>query len=82
VLKYYVLIKNKMQLLRLKRLPCGDLGIINVYAPNNLIDRRNVWEAIKKEVSRDYFWLFCGDLNMVEGKDDTSSFYGNVKGVG
>ncbi len=32
-------------------------------------------------MSRDYFWLLCGDMNIVEGKDDTSSFYGNVKGV-
>jgi hypothetical protein len=55
-----------VQLFRLKRLPCGDLGIINVYALNNLIDRGNVWEGIKEEVSRDYFWLLCGDMNMVE----------------
>jgi len=70
-----------VRLLRLKRLPCGDLGIINVYALNNIVDRGNVWEGIKEEVSRDYFWLLCGDMNIVEGKDDTSSFYGIVKGV-
>jgi hypothetical protein len=55
VLKYNVLVKNNVQLLRLKWLPCGNLGIINVYAPNNLVKRRNVWEAIKEEVLRDYF---------------------------
>ncbi len=55
-------------------MPCGDLGIIDVHAPNSPIDRRNVWEAIKEEVSRDCFWLFCGDLNMAEGKEDKSSF--------
>ncbi len=79
--KHNVLVKSKVQLLRLKRLPSGDLGIINVYALNNLVDRGNVWEGITEEVSRDYFWLLCGDMNIVEGKDDTSSFYGNVKGV-
>ncbi len=52
-------------------MPCGDLGIINAYAPNNPI---NVWEAIKEEVSRDYLWLICGDMNMVEGKENKSSF--------
>ncbi len=79
--KCNVLAKNRMHLIRLKRLPCGNLGIINVYALSNQVDKRNVWEAFKEELSRDYFWLFCGDSNMVEGKDDTSYFYGNVRGV-
>jgi hypothetical protein len=57
VSKYNVLAKNRIQLIWLKRLPCGELVIINVYALNNQVDRRNVWEAIKEEVSKDYFWL-------------------------
>jgi hypothetical protein len=49
-----------------------------VYAPNNLANKGNVWEAIKEKVSRDYFWLLCGDLNMVEGKEGKSSFCGKL----
>jgi hypothetical protein len=55
-----------------------DFGIINVCAPNNPINRGNVWEAIKEEVSRDCFWLLCDDLNMVERKEKKSSFYGKL----
>jgi hypothetical protein len=39
VLEYKVLATKKMQLFRLKGLPCGDLGIINVYAPKNLTNK-------------------------------------------
>lgn len=75
VLEY--LKKSKAQLFKLKGLPCGDFGIINVCAPNNPINRGNVWETIKEEVSRDCFWLLCDDLNMVEGKKTNPLFMGS-----
>lgn len=53
VLECKVLATKKKQLLKLKGLPCGDLGIINVHAPNNLANKGNVWEAIKENVLRD-----------------------------
>ncbi|KAH8936616.1 hypothetical protein BDL97_17G094500, partial [Sphagnum fallax] len=59
-------------------LPYGDLGKINGYAPNNLTHGRNVWEAIKEKVSRDCFWLLCDDMDMVEGKENKSSFCGKL----
>ncbi len=49
-----------------------------MYAPNNLANGGNVWEAIEEKVSRDCFWFLCGDLNMVEGKEDKSSFCGKL----
>jgi hypothetical protein len=49
-----------------------------VYAPNNLTHGGNVWEAIKEKVSRDYFWLLSYDLDMVEGKENKSSFCGKL----
>jgi hypothetical protein len=48
-----------------------------VCAPNNPINRGNVWEAIKEEVSRDCFWLLCDDPNMVEEKKTNPLFMGS-----
>jgi len=39
---YWTLGSNTIQMFRLKRLPCGELGIITVYAPNNLVDMVNL----------------------------------------
>ncbi len=49
-----------------------------MYAPNNLTHGRNVWEVIKENVSRDYFWLLSYDLDMVERKENKSSFCGKL----
>jgi hypothetical protein len=50
----------------MKGLPCGNLIIINIYAPNNLLNIFNSWELMKEEIPRDYNWLLYGDLNMME----------------
>lgn len=53
--------------------PCGDLGVINAYIVNNPTNKTNLWELLKGEISRRGAWMLCGDLNMVEQKEDKLS---------
>jgi len=77
VTNYITIRGNKAQVITLKGLPCGDLGIINIYAPNNYVDKNILWELLEK-FPRDYSWIVCGDLNMVEYKEDKSSMCGRL----
>jgi hypothetical protein len=38
----------------MKGLPWGDLGIINIYAHNNPLERNNMWELMKAYITREY----------------------------
>jgi hypothetical protein len=44
------------------------LGSINIYAPNNYINKNILWELLLKKIPRNYSWIVCGDFNMVEDK--------------
>ncbi len=54
VIEYKTLGHNKVQVLRMKGLPWGELGIINIYAPNNLLEKNNMWELMKMDITRQY----------------------------
>ncbi len=54
MIEYKTLGHNKVQVLRMKGLPWGDLGIIYVYAPNNLFKRNNMWELMKANITIKY----------------------------
>jgi hypothetical protein len=66
VTNYKALGGNRIQLLKMKGLPCGDFSIVDIYAPNNLLNIFNSWELMKEEIPRDYNWLSYGDLNTME----------------
>lgn len=53
-------------MLKSNGLPCGNLGILNIYAPNNPIDHCNLWELMKVEIFGDSNQLFCEDFNMLK----------------
>jgi hypothetical protein len=42
---------------------------------NNPTNKANLWELLKGEISRGGAWMLCGDLNMVEQKENKSSQY-------
>jgi len=73
-----VLGKNRIQILMFNGVPCGDLGVINAYILNNPTNKANLWELLKGEISRCGEWILCGDLNMVEQKEDKLSQYEKI----
>ncbi len=73
VVEYKTIGGNKVHMLRLNGLPCGNLGILNIYAPNNPIDHCNLWELMKAEISNDSNQLFCEDFNMLKQVVNKSS---------
>jgi hypothetical protein len=53
VVEYKTIGGNQVHMLKLNGLPCGNLGIFNIYAPNNPIDHCNLWEMMKVEIYSD-----------------------------
>jgi len=78
VMDYTTIGSNKTQVITLKGLPCGDLGIINISAPNNYVDRNISWELLLEKIPRNYSWIVCGEFNMVEDKEDKFSMCGRL----
>jgi hypothetical protein len=75
---YNIIGGNRVQVFRMNGLWNGDLGIINVYAPNGPINKCNLWELMKEKIPRNCKWIFCKDLNMVEHSEDKSSLSENL----
>lgn len=67
---------NRAQVVRLKDPPCRNLGIINIYAPNNPMC--NLWELLITKISQEYNQVLCGDSNMVEWWEDKLSTCGKL----
>jgi hypothetical protein len=57
---YYTLGGNRVQVLKLKVLPCGDSGFRNVYAPNSPAQRVSLWELLKEKFQGNAAWFFAG----------------------
>ena len=51
----------------------GDIGFLNIYAPNDPLHRCVLWETILRELPRHCQWIMLGDFNMVEARRDKSS---------
>jgi hypothetical protein len=78
-MQYYNIIGgNRVQVFRMNGLWNGDLGIINVYAPNGPINICNLWELMKEKIPRNCKWILCEDLNIVEHREDKSSLSENL----
>lgn len=60
----------------MKSLFCIDINRLNVYAPNNLVEKMNLWELVTQKSYEVAIGFFCRDLNMVEhGRDQFSSYW-------
>ena len=64
---------NKAFWICLQGLPGGDLGILNIYAPNESRARIVLWQELTLRLPTDYKWLVSGDFNMVENAQDKSA---------
>ncbi len=64
------LMVNSIHWTRLRVLLGGDLGVANVYAPNNPRDHCCLWDEMAKCLPKDCRWIFAGDWNMVEARKD------------
>lgn len=66
----------------MSRLPGGDLGFLNIYAPVDTPSHKILWESISRELPNNCRWILLGDFNMVEKRSDKSSSRGNsISGV-
>jgi exonuclease III len=65
----------------LTNLPGGDLGILNIYSPNDQHDRIMLWQELGLTLPRNYRWILGGDFNMVENPSDKSSQCGRLIGT-
>jgi exonuclease III len=59
-------------------MPGGDIGIINIYAPNETTKCAQLWEAMIETLSQTYRWIFMGDYNMVKTKQDKTNPCGRL----
>ena len=64
---------NRAFWIRLKGLPGGDLGILNLYAPNDSRDRITLWQELSTQLPSDCRWLVSGNFNMTESAQDKST---------
>lgn len=48
----------------------GDIGIVNVYALNESLQRCQLCESLIRELPPTCRWIFAGDFNMVEARCD------------
>lgn len=61
------------QWVRLKGIFGTDIGVLNVYAPHSLVDRRELWMELITILPRDCRWVMAGDWNFVERRADKSN---------
>ena len=76
------IIHNRAFWVRLSGLPGGDLGILNVYAPNSSKDRLTLWQELVTRLPSACRWLVNGDFNMTETPQDKSTFCSKVMSQG
>lgn len=56
----------------LSGMPSGDLGFSNMYVPNSLIKRGELWCTMVMELPIDVRLVLGGDFNMVEARNGKS----------
>ena len=62
--EYGTIMGNRSQFL--KGLLGGDIGFINVYAPNDTKMRTQLWGELLTSLSTTCQWIISGDFNFVE----------------
>jgi endonuclease/exonuclease/phosphatase family metal-dependent hydrolase len=56
-------------------MPGGDIGVVNLYAPNEHGLRVRLWESLISELPANCHWIVAGDFNMVESSQDKTNPY-------
>jgi exonuclease III len=69
---------NQVQWIRLHGLPSSDLGIANVYTPNDPKDQCFLWVEMIRNLPQNCKWILGGDWNVVEMGKEQSSAYGKL----
>ena len=68
VAKRSLLLNSYAQFIVLCRHPSGDIGFINIYATNNLIEQSHLWEVFMVALPYNFQLIIAGDFNFVESK--------------
>jgi hypothetical protein len=61
-----ILMEYKVRWVILKGLPSGDLGVVNIYAPNILRYKCFLWVEMIQKLLKGCRWILASDWNMVE----------------
>ena len=61
-----LVLNNHTQFTVLYGLPRGDLDLINIYAPNESIERVLLWESLMLVLPLNCRWLIARNFNFVE----------------
>jgi len=69
---------NRATWIILKGLPSSDVGIINIYVPNDFPSRCQLWDTLIRELPTSCRWILAGDFNMVEQRHDRTNPYGRM----
>jgi hypothetical protein len=69
---------NRVFWLVLDNLPGGAIGIANIFEPNDSRSRCLLWEQMMLELPTRCRWIFAGDLNMVENRQDKTNPCGKL----
>ena len=64
----------------LSNIPGGNCGLINVYCPNNPMERRLLWSILPSSIPQNLRWILGGDMNMVEKSSDKTSACSQIIG--
>jgi len=66
VSQYGTIMENHAQWVILQGVLGGDLGILNVYAPNDSQGRYQLWKSLIRKLPTTWRWIIGGDFNTVE----------------
>lgn len=72
------ILENRAHWIILDGLPGGQVGIVNIYAPNDSFSRCNLWDAMIRELPSGCRWILGGDFNMVESRNDKTNPCGRM----
>jgi exonuclease III len=63
---------------RLSNVPGNDVAILNVYAPNSIRERCQLWNELIDTLPLDCKWVLAGDWNFVSSPGDKTSECGRL----
>ena len=62
------ILNNWAQFIVLCGVPGGDIGFINVYAPNDSIEKIQLMEELMTTLPPNCRWIIVGNFNFVESR--------------
>jgi hypothetical protein len=70
--------ENRAHWFILGGLPSGNLGVVNIYAPNEFVLRIRLWETLMATLPTTCRWIVPGDFNMVKTRQDKTNPCGRL----